>query len=159
MTAQNIGAGKMDRVREIFKSGMILSVGISSFMAIFSILFPEIIVRMFTKDMSVLKYTKSYIYVVMPSIIMLSVMFTANGVINGAGKTFMLMLFAFFAHIIIRVPLANIISPKMGLWGIWTSMAIGNFFSMSFSLLYYYSNKWKKDANIASHSAAEHNVS
>lgn len=158
MTAQNIGAGKMERVKEIFKAGMILSVGISAFMAIFSVLFPEIIVRMFTKDMSVLKYTKSYIYVVMPSIIMLAVMFTANGIINGAGKTFMLMLFAFCAHIIIRVPLAYMISPQMELWGIWTAMAVSNFFSMSLSLLYYFSNKWKKDANIASHSAAEHNV-
>ncbi|MBW5389845.1 MATE family efflux transporter, partial [Brachyspira hampsonii] len=158
MTAQNIGAGKMERVKEIFKSGIKLSVGISVFMALFSILFPELIVRMFTKDMSVLKYTKSYIYVVMPSIIMLAVMFTANGVINGAGKTFMLMLFAFCAHIIIRVPLAYIISPQMELWGIWTAMAIGNFFSMTFSLIYYFSNKWKKDANIASHSAAEHNI-
>ena len=158
MTAQNIGAGKMERVKEIFKAGMILSVGISAFMAIFSVLFPEIIVRMFTKDMSVLKYTKSYIYVVMPSIVMLAVMFTANGVINGAGKTFMLMLFAFCAHIIIRVPLAYMISPQMELWGIWTAMAVSNFFSMSLSLLYYFSNKWKKDANIASHSAAEHNL-
>ena len=50
-SAEYIGAGKMERVNEIFKSGVKLSVGISTFMAIFSILFPEIIVRMFTKDM------------------------------------------------------------------------------------------------------------
>lgn len=154
MTAQNIGAGKMERIKEIFRAGVILSVSISAFTALFSILFPELIVRMFTKDMSVLEYTRSYIYVVMPSIIMLAVMFSANGVINGAGKTFMLMMFAFFSHIVIRVPLANIIAPKMQLWGIWTAMAIGNFFSMIFSLIYYFSNKWKKNANIASHSAS-----
>lgn len=151
MAAQNIGAGKIERVKEIYKAGMKLSVCISAFMAVFSMLFPEIIVRMFTDDMSVLKYTKSYIYVVMPSIIMLAVMFSANGVINGAGKTFILMLFAFCAHIIIRVPLAYIISPKMELWGIWTAMAISNFFSMTFSLIYYYSNKWKKGSNIAAY--------
>ncbi|WP_295160136.1 MATE family efflux transporter [uncultured Brachyspira sp.] len=151
MAAQNIGAGKIERVKEIYKAGMKLSVCISAFMAVFSMMFPEIIVRMFTDDMSVLKYTKSYIYVVMPSIIMLAVMFSANGVINGAGKTFILMLFAFCAHIIIRVPLAYIISPKMELWGIWTAMAISNFFSMTFSLIYYYSNKWKKGSNIAAY--------
>ena len=154
MVAQNIGANKMERVKEIYKVGTILSIGISGFMAIFSVLFPELIVRMFTDDMSVLKYTRSYIYVVMPSIIMLSVMFATNGVINGAGKTFMLMIFAFMAHVLIRVPLAYIISPKMELWGIWTAMAISNLFSMSFSLMYYFSNRWKKGANIASHSNA-----
>ena len=89
---------------------------------------------------------------------MLAVMFSANGVINGAGKTFILMLFAFCAHIIIRVYFALCNSPKMGLWGIWTSMAVGNLFSMITSLLYYYSNRWKENANIASHSAAEHSI-
>ena len=123
MVAQNIGANKMDRVREIYKAGLKMAIALSTFMAIFSVLFPELIVKMFTKDMSVLKYTKSYIYIVMPSIIMLSVMFATNGVINGAGKTFMLMVFAFIAHIMIRVPLAHILSNKMDLWGIWTAMA------------------------------------
>ncbi|MDA1469865.1 MATE family efflux transporter [Brachyspira hyodysenteriae] len=98
MTAQNIGAGKMERVKEIYKAGIKLSVGISAFMALSFCAISEIIVRMFTDDMSVLKYTKSYIYVVMPSIIMLAVMFSSNGVINGAGKTFMLMLFAFCTY-------------------------------------------------------------
>ena len=158
MVAQNIGANKMERVKEIYKVGTILSIAISSFMALFSVLFPELIVRMFTDDMSVLKYTRSYIYVVMPSIIMLSVMFATNGVINGAGKTFMLMIFAFFAHVIIRVPLAYIISSKMEIWGIWTAIAIGNLFSMSFSLIYYFSNRWKTGANIASHSVAKDNA-
>ena len=155
MVAQNIGANKMDRVKEIYKAGLKMAIALSTFMAIFSVLFPELIVKMFTKDMSVLKYTKSYIYIVMPSIIMLSVMFATNGVINGAGKTFMLMVFAFIAHIMIRVPLAHILSNKMDLWGIWTAMAISNFFSMSFILIYYFTGNWKKNANITTNSIAE----
>lgn len=157
MVAQNIGANRMDRVKEIYKAGLKIGIGLSSFMALFSVLFPELIVRLFTSDMSVLKYTKSYIYVVMPSIIMLSVMFATNGVINGAGKTFILMIFAFVAHILIRVPLAHLLSTKMGLWGVWTTMAIVNFISMSLILIYYFTGHWKKGANIASHSAAKEN--
>ncbi|WP_281816367.1 MATE family efflux transporter [Brachyspira pilosicoli] len=157
MVAQNIGANRMDRVKEIYKAGLKIGIGLSSFMALFSVLFPELIVRLFTSDMSVLKYTKSYIYVVMPSIIMLSVMFATNGVINGAGKTFILMIFAFVAHILIRVPLAHFLSTKMGLWGVWTTMAIVNFISMSLILIYYFTGHWKKGANIASHSAAKEN--
>ena len=154
MVSQNIGAGKMERIKEIYKAGIKMAVLISTFMALFSMLFPELIVRMFTDDMGVLEYTKSYIYVVMPSIIMLSIMFSTNGIINGAGKTFMLMIFAFISHIIIRVPLAYIISKVINLWGIWTAIAIGNFFSMVFSLMYYFSNRWKKGSNITSDSIA-----
>lgn len=152
MVAQNIGANRMDRVKEIYKSGCIMGICISTFMALFTILFPRLIVRMFTSDMSIFEYTRSYIYIVMPSIVMLSIMFATNGVINGAGKTFMLMFFNFIALIMIRVPTAYFLSSKIGITGIWSSMAIANFFSMTLSLIYYFSNKWKKNANIASKS-------
>lgn len=153
MVAQNIGANRMDRIKAIYKSGCIMGIGISSFMALFSVLFPRLIFRMFTSDDSIFEYTRSYMYIVMPSIIFLSVMFATNGVINGAGKTFTLMLFSFIALIMVRVPLAYFLSPKIGVVGIWTSMAIVNFINMSLSLTYYFSNKWKKNANIASQSA------
>ncbi|WP_432631526.1 MATE family efflux transporter [Brachyspira sp.] len=153
MVAQNIGANRMDRIKAIYKSGCIMGICISSFMALFTVLFPRLIVRMFTSDMSIFEYTKSYMYIVMPSIIFLSVMFATNGVINGAGKTFTLMLFSFIALIMIRVPLAYFLSSKIGVVGIWTSMAIVNFINMSLSLTYYYSDRWKKNANIASQSA------
>ena len=78
---------------------------------------------MFTSDDSIFEYTRSYMYIVMPSIIFLSVMFATNGVINGAGKTFTLMLFSFIALIIIRVPLAYFLSSKIGVCLLYTSDA------------------------------------
>ena len=130
-----------------------MGIGISSFMALFSVLFPRLIFRMFTSDDSIFEYTRSYMYIVMPSIIFLSVMFATNGVINGAGKTFTLMLFSFVALILVRVPLAYFLSPKIGVVGIWTSMAIVNFINMSLSLAYYFSDRWKKNANMTTQSA------
>ena len=153
MVAQNIGANRMDRIKAIYKSGCIMGIGISSFMALFSVLFPRLIFRMFTSDDSIFEYTRSYMYIVMPSIIFLSVMFATNGVINGAGKTFTLMLFSFVALILVRVPLAYFLSPKIGVVGIWTSMAIVNFINMSLSLTYYFSDRWKKNANMTTQSA------
>lgn len=153
MVAQNIGANRIDRVKAIYKSGCIMGICISSFMALFSVIFPKFIFLMFTSDMSIFDYTKNYIYIVMPSIIFLSVMFATNGVINGAGKTFILMLFSFIAVIMIRVPTAYFLSSKIGVIGIWTAMAIVNFISMCLSLTYYFSGKWKKNANIATQSA------
>ncbi|WP_300369992.1 MATE family efflux transporter, partial [Brachyspira sp.] len=87
MSAQNIGANKLDRVKEILKSGIVIGLIISSIMSIFSITNPYFLIRMFTKDMQVFEYAKSYIYTIMPIFIFYSVMFVCNGVINGAGKT------------------------------------------------------------------------
>lgn len=158
MSAQNIGANKMHRVGEIYKAGLKIGIAIAVIMAAFSMSFPEIIIKMFTDDTSVIAYSKSYIYVVMPALIMLAVMFATNGIINGAGKTFMLMLFSFISLIIIRIPIAYFLDPKIGLWGVWAAMACSNFASMVLSLSYYFSKRWQVGANIASHAATEKEV-
>ena len=65
------------------------------------------------------------------------------------------MMFTVLSHFIVRIPLAYILSPKIGLQGIWISMTISNLFNMIFHLAYYYSNKWQKNANITLNSFAK----
>ena len=148
MSAQNIGAKKLDRVKEIFKSGIIIGLIISSVMSIFSITNPYLLIRMFTKDVSVFEYAKSYIYTIMPIFIFYSVMFVCNGVINGAGKTIVIMAFTTSTTLILRTILAYALSPHFELVGIWLSMGICYIINTFFSLYYLKSNRWQKNANI-----------
>ncbi len=148
MSAQNIGANRMDRVSIIYKEGLKLAIGVSSIIALLCIVFSDSIIAMFTKDPLVIEYTKSYIYIVMPSLIALSVMFATNGIINGAGKTFTLMVFAFISLIIIRIPLSYIFSEHFGVAGIWMSMGFSCFVSATLSVTYYISKKWQKGSRI-----------
>lgn len=148
MSAQNIGAGKMERIKEIHKVGVIFGLVVSVVISVVFIIFPEILSRMFTKDANVIEYTKSYIYVAMPAIIFLSVMFATNGIINGSGKTFVLMIFSFVSLVVIRTPLAYFLSGYFNIWGVWIASVISCFISMILSLSYYGSGKWKKNSRI-----------
>ena len=148
MSAQNIGANKFDRVKEIFKNGIIIGIIISSVMSIFSILNPHLLINMFTKDIEVFEYSKSYIYTIMPIFIFYSIMFVCNGVINGAGKTIVIMIFSTSTTLILRTILAYALSEKFALIGIWASMGICYIINTLFSLYYYKSNKWQKNSNI-----------
>ena len=148
MSAQNIGANKFDRVKEIFKNGIIIGIIISSVMSIFSILNPHLLINMFTKDIEVFEYSKSYIYTIMPIFIFYSIMFVCNGIINGAGKTIVIMVFSTSTTLILRTILAYALSGKFALVGIWASMGICYIINTLFSLYYYKSNKWQKNSNI-----------
>lgn len=65
------------------------------------------------------------------------------------------MMFSILSNFMVRIPLAYILSPKIGLWEIWIPMTISNSFNMIFHLSYYYSNKWQKNANITLNSFSE----
>ncbi|PLV64293.1 MATE family efflux transporter [Brachyspira pilosicoli] len=148
MSAQNIGANKFDRVKEIFKNGIVIGIIISSVMSIFSIVNPHLLINMFTKDLEVFEYSKIYIYTIMPIFIFYSIMFVCNGVINGAGKTIVIMIFSTSTTLILRTILAYALSEKFALVGIWASMGICYIINTLFSLYYYKSNKWQKNSNI-----------
>lgn len=148
MSAQNIGANKFDRVKEIFKNGIVIGIIISSVMSIFSIVNPHLLINMFTKDLEVFEYSKSYIYTIMPIFIFYSIMFVCNGVINGAGKTIVIMIFSTSTTLILRTILAYALSEKFALVGILASMGICYIINTLFSLYYYKSNKWQKNSNI-----------
>ena len=148
MSAQNIGANKFDRVKQIFKNGIVIGIIISSVMSIFSIVNPHLLINMFTKDLEVFEYSKSYIYTIMPIFIFYSIMFVCNGVINGAGKTIVIMIFSTSTTLILRTILAYALSEKFALIGIWASMGICYIINTLFSLYYYKSNKWQKNSNI-----------
>ena len=148
MSAQNIGANKFDRVKQIFRNGIVIGIIISSVMSIFSIVNPHLLVNMFTKDLEVFEYSKSYIYTIMPIFIFYSIMFVCNGIINGAGKTIVIMIFSTSTTLILRTILAYALSGKFALVGIWASMGICYIINTLFSLYYYKSNKWQKNSNI-----------
>lgn len=115
MAAQNIGAGKIDRIKEIFNSGIKIYMTIAVIMTLLCMLFPQFIITIFVKDENIMEYMKSYIYAGVPSTIIVAVIFSANGIINASGKTFIIMMFTVLSHFIVRIPLAYILSPKIGL--------------------------------------------
>jgi len=149
MSAQNIGANRMDRIKDIHKTGVKIAITVSAMFAIIAVIFSEAIIGMFTDDPTVISYTKCYLYINMPCLIALSIAFATNGVINGAGKTLAITIINFVSLILVRSPLAYLLVGHFGLTGVWMAMGAACFVGMGLSLTYYYSNRWKKNANIA----------
>jgi len=148
ITGQNLGAGKVDRVKEIFKWGMIFCLTLTVFAAGIAIIFPQFILGLFVNDTDadVLKIGVDYLRIVGFAYPFFAVTFISNGVINGAGKTIIITFISLINLWILRVPLAYFLSKWMGSErGVWWTLAISFLIAAVLSFTYYKFGNWKKE--------------
>lgn len=140
---QNLGANKIDRVREGFKSTFIMSNLFCLLMTVIIVFCGSHLMKMFTTDPNVIVIGEKYLIIVSSFYLLFSTMFTTNGVLRGAGDTLIPMFITLFGLWIIRIPCAYFLSSKIGENGIWWSIPIGWSMGCLLSYLYYRTGKWK----------------
>lgn len=145
-TAQNIGAGKPDRVRKGLRAGQIMGlvIGIPCFVLCF--FGGDILIRLFMKEQSekALSTGVEFLKIVSPFYLVVSFKLTADGILRGSGvmKWFMI---STFADLILRVGLGYVLSPFFGTIGIWMSWPIGWAIGTALSLTFYIRGVWKTE--------------
>lgn len=152
LTGQNIGAGRMKRVKEVYKWGSILTILLVTVITIIILMFPTLILKLFTSDVGVLEVGTRYLRIAGFSYLPLSIMFITNGVLRGAGDTLPTMIFSITSLWIFRVPLAQMLSSinSLGSDGIWMAIVISSLVSLLMTQIYYYKGKWKTKSVINS---------
>lgn len=140
---QNIGAGKQERVRKGLNATLRITAYISLGVTLIAWLFPEVIMRMFTNDESVIEAGKDYLYIVSVFYIVFSTMFVYNGVLRGAGDTLIPMFVTLFSLWVVRIPISWYLAQRMGPEGIWWGIPIAWAIGAVFSFFYFRSGKWK----------------
>jgi len=145
LAGQNIGARKFDRVHQVFRWGVLLSCAVTVIASVFAVTMPEHLLRIFLKDPAVIAIGVPYLKIVGAGYIFFAIMFASNGVINGAGHTFITTIFSLISLWIVRVPLAEYLSRRMHKpEGIWYAMVISFGAGMVVSVIYYLSGRWKR---------------
>lgn len=143
---QNIGANKFERIGRGLKSTLLMLNTISITITALSLIFAGPLISLFTNSSEVVEIGKQYIYIVTPFYIVFSTMFVFNGVLRGAGATFIPMIITILSLWGIRIPLSWILSENIGSNGIWWGIPIAWIFGVLASYIYYISGKWKKKA-------------
>ena len=140
---QNIGANKPERI----KSGLIATIRMSGIVTIVTsivIVFTgHILMSLFTNDPEVIRLGDQYLTIVSSFYIMFTFMFIYTGLMRGAGDALIPMFISLLSLWLIRIPLAWILSGKIGAAGIWWSIPAGWFIGLILSFIYYKSGRWK----------------
>jgi putative MATE family efflux protein len=148
LVGQNIGAGKHDRVRDVVRSGLMLTGGIAAVISLVVMAAPKLLLGVFTADTMVLGAGATYLRIVAFSYVPLSLMFAVNGALRGAGDTMPTMLTTVIALWAVRVPLARTLSsiPSLGVKGVWIAAAVSPLVGFLVSYIYYRTGRWKTKA-------------
>jgi len=147
LTGQNLGAGNVKRVREVFRWGVIMTAGITLSLSAVILLFPKPLLTLFVHDPEILEIGAGYLGTLGYAYILFAVMFVSNGVINGSGRTLVTMCITVLSVWLVRIPLAAVLSSTgLGIRGIWLAVVIGFAVGLASSLSYYFAGGWKKAA-------------
>jgi len=144
-TAQNIGAGKMERVRSGFKAGLKLVWMLCLPIVALYLLGGRMLVNIFMNEPSEAAMASGvqFLRIVSPFYFVVSCKLVSDGVLRGAGlmKEFMA---ATFTDLILRVGLAIALSKALGAVGVWCAWPIGWSIAMVMSVIFYRRGPWEK---------------
>ena len=160
-TGQNVGAGRLDRVKQGVKQGSIMALGVSAAITVILLFFGKYLFGIFTDTPELIDLAQQMMRVLAVGYICISVTQVLGGVMRGAGDTVTPMWISIISTIVLRVPTAYIMAwltrselyPKGHPLSLPTSLLVSWTLGMVMSIVVYRIGKWKKKM-IAS--AAEH---
>ena len=143
LVGQNLGARKFDRVKEVVRASVRLTVEITAVVSLIAVGIPHVLLRLFTSDPAVLAEGAGYLRTVGLSYIPYALMFTLSGILRGAGDTVPSMLISLVTLWTVRIPLAVYLSRLFGSRGIWMGLAASPVMGATLNYIYYLSGRWR----------------
>lgn len=143
-TGQNIGAGKIDRVKQGYQVGLVCVAAFSILMLIPAQFFGEEIIRIFVTDPEVVAIGARGLAITSVFYFFLGMIFVARSVLNGAGDAVYAMingLMEVAGRVGFAVPLTMI--PFIGMWGIFLTTGFTWTLTGIVSMHRYHKGKWQ----------------
>lgn len=149
-TAQNIGAGKPERVKKGFNATILISEAVTAIIIAVVMLFSTQLIGLFIENPTPLALStgSDFLTIVSPFYVFVCAKLVADSVIRGAGAVKFFMI-STFVDLILRVVLAYILSPLFGnVTGVWWSWPLGWVVGAGIALLFYFKGVWKNKTAI-----------
>lgn len=142
-TGQNIGAGKIDRVKKGMWITMAMGVVYTITTGCLLMIFSEPIMRLFTQDKEVIEYGRQAMYYFCPFYFMLSIMHALAGTIRGTGKSIPPMIILLTSLCVFRVIWIIFVLPHFSaIDGIFVLYPVSWAVGLVLMILYAWKGKW-----------------
>jgi len=144
-TAQNIGAGKLDRIKKGYRGGLIMVYTLSVPIILLYVFAGSFFVKIFmdTNSGAALDTGVQFLRIVAPFYVVVATKLITDGILRGAGAMRLFMV-ATFTDLILRVVLAKVLSESFGEVGIWEAWPVGWAIAAIMSVTFYIRGKWKE---------------
>lgn len=141
--SQNVGAGKEDRAKKVLFTGMSVGIFVGAFVFVGVFFFGNTLTSIFTTDSSVILKGYDYLKGFAPETIVTAILFSMVGYFNGHEKTVWVMIQGVIQTLLVRLPLAYIMSiqPNASLTYIGLAAPIATCFGIVLNVIYYHKMK------------------
>lgn len=145
MAAQNIGAGRWDRVSKIAVSGVVSSLAVTGSITLLIYLLGDLTLYIFLPSGSPALPIAAHInHMVLWSMTLFSITFALSGIVRSTGAVAPPLVILVVSMWIIRIPFAKLLIPTMGPDAIWWSFPLGTITSGILTYLYYRYGNWRR---------------
>jgi len=140
--AQAIGAGRFERLHRVIGAGIALNFVIGGVLVIFCYLFATDILGWFLTDRETLRVAHRLLMITLWSYLVFGGTSVLTGIMRASGDVFWPTVLSIFSIWAVEIPVAYILSQRIGIDGIWVGYAMA--FAAGFLLQYgYYRAFWQ----------------
>lgn len=150
-SGQNIGAGKIDRVKKGFRQAILMALIFSILLIPVAYLFGPRIVGIFVKEQEVIDIGYRALRITSLCYFGLGMIYVPRALLNGCGDTGFAMING-ISEVVCRILYAPIFTriSLLGYWGIWCTTAATWITTAIVCVVRYFQGKWKKNS-VANH--------
>lgn len=145
MAAQNVGAGRWDRVHRTAMAGISINLLMSGTIIGLILLFEGAAFGLFLpNDGSAVEIAKHMNLIVIWAFLFFGVSMVLSGVVRSTGAVMPPLIILFIAFWVVRIPFAYSLIDRLGADAIWWSYPLGSLTSLLMSVTYYRYGGWRK---------------
>ena len=144
-SSQNVGAGKMDRVKRGRNAGLVMGLICVATVAVITFVLRAPLVSLFGVGEEGLTYGMKYLLILCPSLPLFSLQMTTSGIMQGAGDA-KFGAFMTLSSFVLRLIIAYVFAYTTSLeyLAVWISIPVGWLYNLAVCWGRYYSGAWKK---------------
>jgi putative MATE family efflux protein len=145
MAAQNVGAGRWDRVTKVARSGVISGLVVTGAVALMLYIFNDQVLSILLPSRSpAIPLARHINTTVLWGFVLFSVTFSLSGVVRSTGAVWWPLAIMITSMIGVRIPFASLLTGRLGEDAIWWSFPVGTITSAVLTSLYYRYGGWRR---------------
>jgi putative MATE family efflux protein len=145
MAAQNIGAGRWERVDQVARSGVLSGLVVTGLLALLLYAFNDQVLSILLPASSPAIPLAHHINTrILWGFVMFSVTFALSGVVRSTGAVWWPMAILVVSMVGVRIPFAALLSPRFGADAVWWSFPLGTATSALLTTAYYLHGGWRR---------------
>jgi putative MATE family efflux protein len=145
MAAQNVGAGKMERVDQVARAGVLFAFLLTAVPVLIIYLADPWVLRIFlpatSPSLAIAVHINSF---VLWGFIAFGMAFIFSGVVRATGAVWPPLFAMIISLWVIRIPFANLLMPRLGADAVWLSFPVGSLSTLILAAGYYRWGNWRK---------------